>query len=665
MYIQILVLQSNFSKKYFLMIKTILNFITKYKLMTKFLTYSIVTCQSLFRQAFIILSLILLEQFSSLAQPNLFGPQNIITESGDGASFVYASDLDGDGDQDVISATYDDDKIAWYENDGNGGYSIQNVISDQCNGAICTFSYDLDGDGDQDVLSASFLDNKVAWYENNGYGDFGVQNIISTQIYGAKSVFATDLDGDEDPDVISASIGDGLISWFENDGDGNFGEQNIIAQIAMITSVYVNDLDEDGDQDIISSSYDQDPIEWYENNGDASSWTYYIIAQEADEARSVFASDIDNDGDSDVLSASSGDNKIAWYKNIGDGVFEVQQIISTQAFGASSVFAADLDGDGHQDVLSSSFNDGKIIWYENDGFGNFGPQNIVSSLANGVRCVYSIDLNMDGDQDILSASLFDDKIAFYENLHAPNSEFSTQECILKGQVSVIINKSNFINDTTTTFYWTLDNQVISNSQDLENFEFLPGTNNLSLITCTTTGCDTTTKPINVLAFELDSIPVLLTNIPYTFTNTSINIGYWVWEFGDGGIEEIQTPTHTYSEPGIYELEVNIYNTEIAEDCFFQMEYSVTVVGSPTGLDELPSNSLIVHPNPADQCLFLSSPELVPGAVFRLYNLLGQELITHRMDSSEEIAIPSGELSEGIYFFKLSSSEVVHKIVVAH
>ena len=33
-----------------------------------------------------------------------------------GARSVFATDLDGDGDTDVLSASFDDDKIAWYEN---------------------------------------------------------------------------------------------------------------------------------------------------------------------------------------------------------------------------------------------------------------------------------------------------------------------------------------------------------------------------------------------------------------------------------------------------------------------------------------------------------------------------------------------------------------------
>ncbi len=46
-----------------------------------------------------------------------FGPQqSIIANSTLGPRSVYAADLDGDGDIDVLSASQDDDKIAWYEN---------------------------------------------------------------------------------------------------------------------------------------------------------------------------------------------------------------------------------------------------------------------------------------------------------------------------------------------------------------------------------------------------------------------------------------------------------------------------------------------------------------------------------------------------------------------
>jgi len=46
----------------------------------------------------------------------IFGSQQVITTLADAAYSVHSADLDGDGDMDVLSASYIDDKIAWYEN---------------------------------------------------------------------------------------------------------------------------------------------------------------------------------------------------------------------------------------------------------------------------------------------------------------------------------------------------------------------------------------------------------------------------------------------------------------------------------------------------------------------------------------------------------------------
>ena len=55
-----------------------------------------------------------------------FGSQQIITTNADKAVSVYAIDIDGDGDMDVLSASQYDNKIAWYENtDGQGNFGSQ------------------------------------------------------------------------------------------------------------------------------------------------------------------------------------------------------------------------------------------------------------------------------------------------------------------------------------------------------------------------------------------------------------------------------------------------------------------------------------------------------------------------------------------------------------
>jgi hypothetical protein len=67
----------------------------------------------------------------------------------------------------VLSASKDDDKIAWYENDGSQKFT-PHTISTVADRAISVFAADVDSDGDLDVLSASKDDDKIAWYENDG-----------------------------------------------------------------------------------------------------------------------------------------------------------------------------------------------------------------------------------------------------------------------------------------------------------------------------------------------------------------------------------------------------------------------------------------------------------------------------------------------------------------
>ncbi len=156
------------------------------------------------------------------------------------------ADLDGDGDTDVLSASVWDDKIAWYENtDGDGGFGSQRVITRMTNGASSVFAADLDGDGDTDVLSASGGDGTIAWYENtDGDGGLGPQRNITTAADGATWVYATDLDGDGDVDVLSALWHGHKIAWHENtDGAGGFGPKRVITRSASGTrSLHAADL---------------------------------------------------------------------------------------------------------------------------------------------------------------------------------------------------------------------------------------------------------------------------------------------------------------------------------------------------------------------------------------------------------------------------------------
>ncbi|WP_339611329.1 T9SS type A sorting domain-containing protein [uncultured Planktosalinus sp.] len=308
-----------------------------------------------------------------------FGPDRIINDD-PGWAAAYAGDINGDGDIDVVSVLQDwqsgEDfyKIVWFENlDGLGNFGPQQIVGDAINlNSRTVFAGDLDGDGDVDVLSGSHTE--LFWFENlDGLGSFGPKKIIATDVGIARDVLASDVDNDGDLDVFAVSIQDDTVFWHENiDGSGNFGPQQIIdTEIGEVWSIFTEDMNSDGNLDFLTATWYSGEISWYENlNGLGNFGTKQVISNEALRATSVFAADLDNDGDNDVLSATldpGPSQTIAWYENQdGMGSFSAQQILPGESNWGFGIIAGDLDGDNDIDVIGSS-PVGGTVWYENAG----------------------------------------------------------------------------------------------------------------------------------------------------------------------------------------------------------------------------------------------------------------------------------------------------------
>jgi len=379
------------------------------------------------------------------------GTQHIVTTSVRGLKSISSCDLDGDGFIDILSASEEDNKIAWYKNtDGDGSFGVQRIITAALAGACSVDACDIDGDGDADVISASNDEDKIAWYENTlGIGTFGVHHTIATTNNGGNFASSCDVDGDGDFDILSYSYN--KIFWYENlDGLGTFSSRIIIDPVAYtewgLKALVACDLDGDDDLDVMSaySSYEPwheyDHIAWFENiDGEGTFGSeIQLMFENSQLISSAFPCDIDGDGDLDIFSSYEY-GKVCWCENISSGVFGPKQVIPNSPYGARNVYASDLDGDGDLDLLATPSDSVKIAWMENlDNNGTFGNQQPITSLVQGVSILHVCDIDYDGDNDVISASLVDDKIAWYENL----SPLSVKDNVQKNSISVYPNPTN-------------------------------------------------------------------------------------------------------------------------------------------------------------------------------------------------------------------------------
>lgn len=230
-------------------------------------------------------------------------------------------DLENDGDLDVIATSKGQSKLLWFVNlDGDGNFGEQIDIYSNLVGDSNVSHSDLDNDGDIDLLTAS-SDDRVIWFRNDGQANFVIGQIIANDpntIINYQYVGSADLDNDGDFDVIvGASAGD-TVAWYENlNGNGDFGEKNVVDNMAFsVFSIASIDIDNDGDKDLLTGGSALFKLVWYENQDGLGSFSDQIFIDDIRATR-VAAADIDNDGDEDLISTNSGqpNQTINWYEN--------------------------------------------------------------------------------------------------------------------------------------------------------------------------------------------------------------------------------------------------------------------------------------------------------------------------------------------------------------
>jgi hypothetical protein len=348
--------------------------------------------------------------------------KNYIDNLFNGASSARAADMDGDGDMDVVGSASVIDRVSWWENsDGEGSLWTEREVATSFDGAASVWPTDIDGDGDLDVVGAASAGHDVKWWENaNGDGTSWQEHNVDTYFRGACWVHSGDIDDDGDMDIVAAASTDDDITWWENtDGNGDsWTEHTIDGSFNGAAAALAVDIDADGDLDVLGAAVSGHDITWWENDsGDGSVWTEHTIDGTFLGASGVCAADIDADGDLDVLGAGYFKDEISWWENTdGEGGSWTEHAVDSDFDDARSLCSADLDGDGDADIVAGGKSAGDVSWWENtDGAGGAWEEHSVETAFNGVSCVCVADIDGDGYSDILGTAETDHDVIWWEN----------------------------------------------------------------------------------------------------------------------------------------------------------------------------------------------------------------------------------------------------------
>lgn len=283
---------------------------------------------------------------------------------------ITKTDIDQDGDLDLLIPNYQGHSISILNNDGDGnftenqrlfaGYHPTKIIAENFDNEwaleLAVSNYDLNYEG---ITLLSLTPNT---------NEYEVTDSLETTAE-PHSMCARDFDEDGDIDLAVSYLNIGKISIFKNNGIGDFSHYSTLTFGDMPCWIESGDFDSDGDNDLVIAEVTSGTLRILSNDGDGNFLTNETHSLGSEPWQGA-VSDIDGDQDLDIVIPLRLANQIKIYRNNGDATFDHNGTYST---GNRPIMLdlGDLDNDDDNDIVITSVNSGDLYCYLNYGNGEF------------------------------------------------------------------------------------------------------------------------------------------------------------------------------------------------------------------------------------------------------------------------------------------------------
>lgn len=382
------------------------------------------------------------------------------------------------------------------------------------------------------------------------------------------------------------------VTIVKGDGSGTFQTSTSIATGGGPNGFAVGDFNHDGHQDFAVANYFSNSISVLLGNGDGTFQTAVDYATGVNPADELALADFNGDGELDLAVGNAGDSTVSVLMGNSDGSF--QNAVSYAAGpGADAVAAADFNNDGSIDLAVANLNDNSVTILTNDGAGNFTSGGTTSVGVNPFYIV-AADFDHDGQVDVATANYSTNTISVLHN--NGGGSFTRSDIVtggtpdslalgsFNGQLGLVVGNYGS-NDFTLLFgrpdgsFFNAGNFPGGNGPNGIALDDFNGDGTLDVVVADQNG-NTGTVLLNTMlqstegqAFSgvvgsfTDADP-LATTSDYSATitwgdgNTS-TVGAAAFSAnGSGGFDV--TAGHTYTEAGVYAVQVVIHDTGSAQ-----------------------------------------------------------------------------------------------------
>ena len=357
-----------------------------------------------------------LSRGAEVKPPRDFSAAVNLQEGPDLALNAAVGDVDGDGDADIVLARggHASVKSRVLLNEGQGTFAGAD-LAETSNLTFAARLTDVDNDGDPDILAGTDLSDRKLVYENAGEGRFVVAGTWGDQWWATRNVSIADLNHDGRPDAIAANRGGP--SYVCLNQEGRFDSRQCTAiqgfgAQASATAAVPGDFDGDGTIDVAIPHRDGGASRLYFNDG-AGRFPRSSEFGLPSSARTAGAGDLDGDGWVD-LAVGDELRGVHAYFNDQKGTLTTGIDVADRSRIPFALAVADMNRDGFPEIVvgyvgrpgSVFFNDGTGRGFEEVRFGD--GEGTVFGLTVG-------DLNGDGYPDIVTARSYAPSTVYFSS----------------------------------------------------------------------------------------------------------------------------------------------------------------------------------------------------------------------------------------------------------